>query len=118
MQQDSLLREKFPDMDVNPRKQSVLDMQLFITKKQREGYYIILSADGNENLSANRKGFCPVESDGIHAFNKDHDGSILTLLNTCGLVDILQEQHIFRGVDGSKGIDTIVGWRDQRQATA
>ena len=93
MQQDSLLREKFPDMDVNPRKQSVLDMQLFITKKQREGYYIILSADGNENLSANRKGFCPVESDGIHAFNKDHDGSILTLLNTCGLVDILQEQH-------------------------
>jgi len=59
MQQYTLLREKFPEMTIHPRRQSVLDMQLFITQKQREGYLIILLTDGNENLSAEKKGFCP-----------------------------------------------------------
>ena len=69
-------------------------MQLFITKKQREGYFIILTADGNENLAAEKRGYRPVESETNHAFSKDHDGSILTLITTCGLVDILQLQHM------------------------
>ena len=51
MQQYKILKEKFPDMNINPRRQSVLDMQLFITKKLEEGYFVILSTDGNENLS-------------------------------------------------------------------
>lgn len=85
MQQYTLLREKFPTIDINPRRQSVLDMQLFLMKKQQEGYFIILSTDGNENLSSTRGGYCPVESETIHAFNKEHDGLILTLVNTCGL---------------------------------
>lgn len=93
MQQDILLRQKFPEQKINPRRQSVLDMQLFITRKQREGYFVILSTDGNTNLSTAKKGFCPVESSTLHAFSKDHDGSLLTLANTCGSVDILQLQH-------------------------
>ena len=49
--------------------------------------------DGNENLSAPKRGFYPLSSDSDHAFNKTHDGSVLTLVNTCGLVDILKQQH-------------------------
>ena len=93
MQQYALLRERFPDLDPDPRRQSVLDMQLFIMGKIREGYYIILCTEGNENLSAAKRSWCPVESNTNHAFEPAHDGSILTLINTCGLVDILHLQH-------------------------
>ena len=92
-QQHTLLREKFPDYDINPRRQSVLDMQYFIVQKQKEGYLVILSMDGNETLSATKKGYCPIQGDGNHAFSKEHDGSVLTLVNTCGLVDVLKMQH-------------------------
>ena len=92
-QQYMILREKFPDQEIEPRRQSVLDMQQFITKKQKEGYFIILSTDGNENLSGNKFSFCPLDGEGSHSFNKDHDGLVLTLINSCGLVDILKLQH-------------------------
>ena len=112
MQQDPLLRQKFPELKINPRRQSVLDMQLFITRKQLEGYFVILSTDGNTNLSAMTKGYCPVESSTMHAFNKEHDGSLLTMTNTCGLVDILQLQHKEASypatyIRGTKRIDGI-----------
>ena len=93
MQQYVILRERFPELDPDPRRQSVLDMQLFIMGKIKEGYYIILCTDGNENLSSEKRSWCQVESTTNHAFEKNHNGSILTLLNTCGLVDILHLQH-------------------------
>lgn len=93
MQQYTLLPEKFPNLDIDPRRQSVLDMQLFITEKQLEGYLIMLLSDCNENLSAAKRGYCPITGDAPHAFSTDHDGSVLTLLNTCELVDVLQMQH-------------------------
>ena len=37
MQQYVLLRERFPGLDPDPRRQSVLDMQLFIMQKIAEG---------------------------------------------------------------------------------
>jgi hypothetical protein len=68
-------------------------MQLFIKKKIQEGYYIILCTDGNENLSIAKRSWCPVDSTIDHAFDQNHDGSILTMINTCGLVDVLHLQH-------------------------
>ena len=93
MQQYAILRERFPELDPDPRRQSVLDMQLFIMRKIEEGYFIILCTDGNENLSSTKRRWCTVESTTNHAFEQHHDGSILTLLNTCDLVDVLQLQH-------------------------
>lgn len=92
-QQDTLLREKYPDLNLNPRRQSVLDMQSFIVEKQQEGYFIILSTDSNENLSASKSSYCPVECNSERVYSKNHDGSVLTLAKTCGLIDILRQQH-------------------------
>ena len=85
-QQYTLLRERFPLLDIDPRRQSVLDFQLFLSRKLAEGYYVILHMDGNENLSSGKGGWCPVSAadDAHHAFQKNHDGSILTLLKLVG----------------------------------
>ena len=89
----TILRENYPDLNLNPRRQSVLNMQSFIMKKQQEGYFIILSTDSNENLSASKCRYCPVECNSDPVYSKDHDGSALTLAKTCGLIDILRQEH-------------------------
>lgn len=96
MQQYNILRTRFPHLSkIDPRKQSVLDMQLFISEKIQEGWMINLPTDSNENLSSAKGKWCPVTRvSPFHANpSAEHDGSFLTLVKTCGLVDILQYQH-------------------------
>mmetsp|Transcript_22670 Transcript_22670/g.32458 ORF Transcript_22670/g.32458 Transcript_22670/m.32458 type:complete len:1353 (-) Transcript_22670:2923-6981(-) len=92
-QQYRILQKLFPKEEIDPRRQGVLDLQNFIARKQSEGWDIILLTDGNENLSKPGS-WCPMPiQDTPHVFCKEHDGSLCTLIKTCGLVDILAMHH-------------------------
>lgn len=93
-QQFNILR-KCMEGQVDPRRQATLDMQVWIMYLLGLGYEVILYLDGNEDITEKIGKWIelPQYEKGKHAVNKDHDGSIATLMATCGLVDIFAAQH-------------------------
>ncbi len=97
----------------NPRRQFILDLQAWIEHLLRNKHDIILSMDGNEDYTQTPRGFVPLSyTPGKHVISTTHDGSLSTLLNTCGLTDTLTTHHTMEPPPptysrGSKRIDYI-----------
>jgi exonuclease III len=78
----------------NPHRQFILDLQAWIESLILDNHAIILALDNNKDLLATAGQFHPLGSDLTkHVNNQNHDGSLATLATTCGLLDILGEQH-------------------------
>ena len=78
----------------NPYRQFVLDLQAWITMLRQQNISIVLSLDGNENLSEKHGTFYPLEyKEGEFILAPNHDGSLSTLAASCGLVDVLAHFH-------------------------
>lgn len=98
----------------DPHRQLILDLQAWIEKLIEADHSIILALDNNEDLLSIRGHYMPLDSDTTkHVFNQHHDGSLASLAITCGLVDILGEQHTERPFPstysrGKKRLDYIL----------
>jgi hypothetical protein len=80
--------------DPRPRLQFIMDLQSWIESRIQQHYEVILSLDANEAIADTMGLYCPLE------FNPDrptvgsgHDGSLSTLIRTCGLCNPLTLQH-------------------------
>jgi hypothetical protein len=98
MQQYRKISAKLRDTDKqstpNPRHQFVLDLQAWLENLIKEGHHIILSIDSNEELNPTEGKITNLTyNQSLVTANPNHDGSLSTLVNTCGLIDILQTHH-------------------------
>mmetsp|Transcript_23721 Transcript_23721/g.33981 ORF Transcript_23721/g.33981 Transcript_23721/m.33981 type:complete len:478 (-) Transcript_23721:192-1625(-) len=93
-QQFDILRERL-DGKIDPRRQCILDMQTWLMSYIQLGIEVIFYLDGNEDITHRIGKWCEVPSyvQGKHDSAPEHDGSLATLVTTCGLVDVLKEQH-------------------------
>jgi hypothetical protein len=88
--------EKSMGIPINPHRQTMRDLQIFIQGYQQQGYFIFLIMDGNQNDS---HVFQPQDiHNRVHTplgFNYDEniDGSIATLADSCNLVNIHKLKH-------------------------
>jgi hypothetical protein len=97
-----------------PRHQFILDLQAWLEEKINNNHEIILGIDANETYDPDTPGAsCPlIYKEGIPTFNKLHDGTLKTLVSSCGLQDSLAFQHSSRPfpashIRGSSRIDFI-----------
>jgi len=81
----------------NPNRQFILDLHSWVQHLQSLNHKIILSLDNNDDLYSSEGSihFLPFDPDNITT-GPQHDGSLRTLAASCGLVDILAEQHSSR----------------------
>ncbi len=71
-----------------------MDLQVWIETLILENHAIVLALDNNEDMSATSSQYMPFNSDLYkHVTNHHHDGYLATLATTCGLLDMLGEQH-------------------------
>ena len=93
-QQFNILRDRLQGK-VEPRRQGTMDMQAWLIFYIEQGYEVILYLDGNEDIKGKigRWIELPPYEKGQHVRHTEHDGSIITLLTTCGLIDIFATQH-------------------------
>ena len=93
-QQFNILRERMKGK-INPRRQFVIDLQSWLMVYIQQGVEVILYLDGNEDISQVIGQWCEVPGYqlGVHESAPEHKGSLATLVTTCGLVDVLKEQH-------------------------
>jgi len=96
-----------------PNRQFILDLQSWIQDLHENGHQVILNLDNNEDLYASDGRvqpipYCPDDVASCTA----HDGSLATLVVSCGLIDILGLQHSSRPfpptyIRGHKRIDYL-----------
>lgn len=80
--------------DPKPQHQFIADLQAWLESKIASGYSIILSIDANEGLQDKTGNYTPLHFTLDQPIpTKGHDGSLSTLLHTCGLIDPLTIQH-------------------------
>jgi len=78
----------------DPHRQCILDLQAWLESLVHQNHAIILNLDSNEDISGKAGLFQPLSYvEGKHPVSKTHDGSLATLITTCGLVDPLATQH-------------------------
>lgn len=97
-QQHRLLSKSFREAnrveDPKPRLQFIVDLQSWLEHKISLNYSIILSIDANEGLQNKKGKYFPVAFSLNHPLPiTGHDGSIATLITTCGLCDPLCLHH-------------------------
>ena len=97
-QQERLLSNKFREADIltqpNPRQQFILDLQAWVEHLILMNHDIILSLDANEDYTTSIPQLSPLTyTPGKHILNTKHDGTLATLLKTCGLVDPVIIHH-------------------------
>jgi hypothetical protein len=97
-QQFRALSKTFRDADLLddpvPRKQFIVDLQAWIEHKVAEGYQIILGIDANEPYSQTKGNFTPLHYTlETPISTKGHDGTLSTLVRSCGLIDPLLMHH-------------------------
>lgn len=97
-QQYRHLSKEFREANINedpqPRKQFIIDLQAWIEYYNRAGCFIILSIDANESIKSDTGAYCPLDFTLDKPIStKGHDGTIATLIRTCGLCDPLIMQH-------------------------
>jgi len=79
---------------MEPHRQFILDLQAWVQFLQDQGHHIILCLDNNEDLYSTEGNIQPIPyNPNSHSHSKLHNGSLLSLVNTCGLVEILAIQH-------------------------
>jgi hypothetical protein len=82
---------------LDPHRQCILDLQAWLKTLVHQNHAIILNLDSNEDISDKAGSFHPLSYiEGKHPISKTHDGSLATLITTCGLVDPLAIQHTSR----------------------
>mmetsp|Transcript_21350 Transcript_21350/g.30549 ORF Transcript_21350/g.30549 Transcript_21350/m.30549 type:complete len:1538 (+) Transcript_21350:1841-6454(+) len=93
-QQFNILRERM-EGKIDPRRQGTMDMQTWLMHYIAQGIGVILYLDGNEDIKGRVGSWVELTpyTPGIHASHSDHNGSLATLVTTCGLVDVMAEQH-------------------------
>jgi hypothetical protein len=93
----SYLRESSLTTQPNPRRQFILDLQAWIESLVHTNHDIILSLDGNEDYTISTPQFTPLTYiANKHIDNPKHDGTLATLLKTCGLIDPFTSHHSFK----------------------
>jgi hypothetical protein len=81
----------------DPYHQCIKDLQAWIESLTRQDHSIILSLDSNEDISETVGKSTPLDyKEGIHPIAKTHNGSLASLMVSCGLVDPLRHQHAAR----------------------
>jgi hypothetical protein len=98
---------------IDPHRQDIHDLQIFIASYQQEGYLIFLFMDGNQDdLHVLREqeydGKCCTTL-GFH-YEKTIDVSIATIVDACDLVNIHKHKHVHMSAtqtSGSTQIDFI-----------
>ena len=92
------LSERFRHADLThdpkPRHQFIVDLQAWLETKIASDYSIVLSIDANESLQPTVGTYTPLNFTLEKPIPiKGHDGTLATLLHTCGLRDPLTIQH-------------------------
>jgi hypothetical protein len=78
----------------DPRRQFILDLQAWLEHIMQDGHQIILSMDSNDDLYSSNGRYHHLEYNTESVITSpQHDGTLATLLKTCGLIDILQVHH-------------------------
>jgi hypothetical protein len=109
----STFRSENKTIQPNPRRQFILDLQAWLEHLIQKKHDIVLTLDGNEDYTETAKLFTPLSyTPGKHITSSTHDGSLSTLINTCGLIDPLRIHHSIETPPptysrGSKRIDYI-----------
>jgi hypothetical protein len=81
---------KLPDL----HHHFIYDLQAWIEMLQSKGSSIILYVDGNEDTANTVAMYAPLQyNDGTFVSSPSHNGTLSTLVTTCGLIDMLQLQH-------------------------
>ncbi len=76
------------------RHQFILDLQAWLEHKIQDQYDIILSLDANESITQETGSISPLTYNPEQpTAGNGHDGSLMTLIRTCGLRDPLTVQH-------------------------
>jgi hypothetical protein len=79
----------------NAPRQLILDLQACLKHLIAEEHMKILSMDSNEDLNSSICQFTPLTYDPDTVTHCAHyDGSLSTLIETCGLLDIIQVHHM------------------------
>lgn len=90
---------------INPRRQTILDLQHFILSLKATGHDVVLLIDSNEPISRApplledtpvtqpASTFPPPTMHYQHTINLHHDGKLDTLIQACGLTDALRYHH-------------------------
>jgi hypothetical protein len=97
-QQFRVLSEQFREAnqldDPIPRHQFIVDLQGWIEHMVERNYQIILGIDANESFTATAGHYTPVDFTLEKPIpTKGHDGTLATLVRTCGLRDPLLLHH-------------------------
>jgi len=97
-QQYRTLSKEFRESDLvsdpKPRLQFIVDLQAWLEYKIQDQHSIILVLDANEGIQGTKGSYYPLEFTlGKPISTKGHDGSLATLIHTCGLCDPLCIQH-------------------------
>lgn len=80
--------------DPKPRLQFIVDLQAWLEYKIQDNHSIILALDANEGIQDITGSYHPLEFTLDRPIStKGHDGSLATLMHTCGLRDPLCLQH-------------------------
>jgi hypothetical protein len=88
------MREQKMMEDPKPRRQFIMDLQAWIEHLVSVKHEIILCLDANEAIYGLPGKFSPLDYiPGKVTVGSGHDGSLATLIRTCGLVDPLLIQH-------------------------
>jgi len=78
----------------DPHCQCILDLQAWLEVISHQNHAIILSLDSNEDISDKEGKYHPLSfNTGCHPVSNHHDGSLATLITTCGLIDSLAIHH-------------------------
>jgi len=112
--QAKFLKLKLVQSPPNPNRQFILDLHSWVQHLQSLNHKIILSLDNNGYLYSLEGSIhsLPFNPDNITT-SSQHDGSNCTLAASCGLVDVLAEQHSSRPfpptyIRGKKRLDYIL----------
>ena len=74
--------------DLQPRKQFIVDLQAWLEYQNKAGCFVILALDASEGLGSETGTYHPLDYTLDKPIpTKGHDGTIKTLVRTCGLSD-------------------------------
>jgi hypothetical protein len=80
--------------DPKPKYQFIIDLQAWLQEMMGKEYEIILCLDANESIDGKAGQFSPLQySLSKPIAGSGHDGTLATLIRTCGLCDPLTIQH-------------------------
>ncbi len=97
-QQFRLLSQSFHEADLDddpiPHHQFIVDLQAWLEHRVESGYHIVLGIDANEAYHGKGGSFTPITYQLDSPISiKGHDGTLATLVRSCGLMDPLLCHH-------------------------